>query len=159
MYKYLIFEILSALVGAIAIIFIFVWLWKKKHLHRVVRKPSLYIPVTLLIIAFFAGLISNRTYSPDFAMPMFMHSHAPGGISPAIPFRKIIEFFKNEDRFEKIKDIGADPNAVPAEAQKPDADGIVRISMTTREVISEIAPEYILIIGHLITKFPVLCSV
>lgn len=49
----------------------------------------------------FAGLLANRTYTPSFAMPAFMHSHAPGGLPAYIPFGKIIEFFRFENRFEK----------------------------------------------------------
>ncbi|MBP7670731.1 multicopper oxidase domain-containing protein [Candidatus Gracilibacteria bacterium] len=69
-----------------------------------------------------------------------MHSHAPGGLPASIPFAKIIEFFNTQNDFEKVADIGANPNSVPATAQLPDADGLVRISLTAQEVIAEIAP-------------------
>lgn len=140
MFKYLIFEIISALVGIVAFIMIIRYVWQKKHIHRLFEQKWLYIPVILIVIAFFAGLIANKTYPPDFAMPVFMHSHAPGGLPPSIPFAKIIDFFRYENRFEKVADIGADPTNIPSEPQKPDADGIVRISLTAQEVISEIAP-------------------
>lgn len=140
MYTYLIFELLSAIVGTIAVIIIVVYLWKNKILHPILKNKWFYGPLFLLVVAFFSGMISNKTYPPDFAMPMFMHSHAPGGVPPAIPFSKIIEFLKYGNRFEKVADIGRDPNEVPSEPQKPDADGIVRIHLTTKEVISEVAP-------------------
>ena len=140
MYTYLIFELLSAIVGTIAVIIIIVYLWKNKILHPILKNKWFYGPLFLLVVAFFSGMISNKTYPPDFAMPMFMHSHAPGGVPPAIPFSKIIEFLKYGNRFEKVADIGRDPNEVPSEPQKPDADGIVRIHLTTKEVISEVAP-------------------
>ncbi|MBP6858102.1 MAG: nitrite reductase, copper-containing [Candidatus Pacebacteria bacterium] len=73
-------------------------------------------------------------------MPGFMHSHAPGKLAASIPFSKIFEFFRYENRFERVTDIGANPNLVPSEAQAPDADGIVRISLVAQEVISEISP-------------------
>ncbi len=137
---YLIFEILSGIFGAIALIVLIVHLVKKPVIRDIVKKPGIYVPVILFVVAIFAGLISNRTYAPDFAMPAFMHSHAPGGLPPSIPFAKIVDFFRHKDRFEKIADIGADPTRVPAQAQTPESDGIVRISLTAKEVISEISP-------------------
>lgn len=140
MLKYIIFEIISAVVGIIAIILIIIQFYKYAHLFNFLKKKTVIIPVILLFIAFFTGLISNKTYAPDFAMPLFTHSHAPGGLAPSIPFSGIFNFFRYENRFEKVVDIGADPNIVPPYAQQPDADGIVRIFLHTQEVISEIAP-------------------
>ena len=140
MYNYLILESLSAIIGGIAILIIVIYLWKNKILHPILKNKWFYIPLILLVIAFFSGMFANKTYSPHFAMPTFMYSHAPGSISPAIPFPKILDFFKNYDRFEKVQDIGADPNAVPNEAQKPGADGIIHINLVAKEVIGEIAP-------------------
>lgn len=140
MFTYLIFEILSAIIGVIALVVLAVHLAKRPATHSTLKRRGIYIPIILFIIAFFTGLLSNRTYSPDFAMPMFMHSHAPGGLPPAIPFSKILDFFVHEGDFEEVSDIGADPNLVPSEPQLPDADGVVRISLRAQEVISQIAP-------------------
>lgn len=100
----------------------------------------MYIPIILFIFALFGGLIANRTYPPNFAMPPFMHSHAPGGVSASLPFLNVIKFFIHKDDFARVEDIGADPSVVPHEPKSPDADGIVRIHLTAQEVISEIAP-------------------
>lgn len=140
MFKYLIFEMLSAIAGIIALTILFIHLAKKPRIHNVIKQRGIYIPIILFCVALFTGLISNRTYAPDFAMPMFMHSHAPGGVNPAIPFNKILEFFMYEKNFEKIANISADPTSVPIEPQAPDADGIVRINLRAQEVISEMAP-------------------
>lgn len=141
MLAYLMLEIISALVGAVALIFLFIHLLRQPAARKIVKRKGIYIPVILFIIAFFVGFLANKTYPPNFAMPAFMHSHAPGGVNAAIPFGKIIEFIQNRDRFEKIADISADPNAVPQKAQAPDADGIVRIHLTAKEIISQIAPD------------------
>jgi len=133
-------ELIAAVIGGIAIIFILVQLQKKTQFLRFFKRKAVLIPVILFVIAFFAGLLANRTYPPTFAMPAFMHSHAPGGVPASIPFNKILDFFLYENKFERVADIGADPNAVPSEPQKPDADGIVRIHMDVKEVIGEIAP-------------------
>lgn len=140
MLTYIILEIISALVGALVIILILIQAYNYAHLFNFLKKKAVFIPLILLIISFFSGLLANRSYPPDFAMPLFTHSMAPGGMAPSIPFAKIIDFFRYENRFEKIVDIGRDPNSVPKEDQKPDADGIVRISLRAQEVISEVAP-------------------
>ena len=140
MLKYIIFEIISAVVGIVAIVIILVQLYKYTRLFDFLKRKIVFISLIFLIMAFSAGLLSDKTYPPDFAMPLFIHSNAPGGVPPSLPFSSIINFLKNINRFEKVADIGADPNAVPTEAKKPDADGIVRISLTAKEVISEIAP-------------------
>ncbi len=139
MLKYIIFEIISAVVGVVAIIIILVQVYKSAHLFKFFKKKIVFIPLLLFVVAFFTGLLANRTYPPDFAMPAFTHSHAPGGLAPSIPFSKIINFFVHESKFEKVADIGADPNAVP-EVTAPDHDGVVRIKLVAKEVISEVAP-------------------
>ncbi len=140
MLNYIIFEIISTLVGIIAIFLILIQLYKYAHLFNFIKNKKVFIPIILLIISFTTGLLSNRTYPPQFAMPTWMHSYAPGGLPPSIPFSKIIEFFKYEKRFEKITDIGRDMENIPLETQKPEKDGMVHISLTVKEVISEVSP-------------------
>lgn len=140
MFKYLIFEILSALVGIVAIVIIIVHLIPKKSWQNLKHK-HVYIPVIIFLIVFFSGWLANKTYPPHFAMPAFMMSHAPGAMPASIPFGKIMEFIGHQGNFEKVADIGADPNAVPLSPKTPDTDGVVRISMTAREVISEIGKD------------------
>lgn len=139
MLTYMLLELLAAIVGGIAIIFILVQLQKRTHFLRFFKQRAVLIPTILFVVAFFAGLLANRTYPPTFAMPAFMHSHAPGGVPASIPFNKILDFFLYENKFERVADIGADPTAVPTEPQKPDADGIVRIHLDVKEVVAEIS--------------------
>ncbi len=140
MLTYLILEALAALVGASAFAVILYVFWKKKGVQFFAQRRWLYIPVMLFFVAVALGFFANRTYPPDFAMPVFMHSHAPGGLPPSIPFAGIIDFFRFKNRFEKVDTIGQDPNSVPSEPTAPDADGVVRIALTTKEVIAEVAP-------------------
>jgi nitrite reductase (NO-forming) len=140
MFMYIIFEIIAAVVGIAALVVIVVHVVKKPALFAVVKKKGVYIPAGLLLVALVAGLVANRTYPPNFAMPAFMHSHAPGGVPASIPFRGIVEFFAFNKRFDRVQNIGANPASVPAEPLAPDADGIVRISLRAQEVIGEIAP-------------------
>ncbi len=140
MLTYMLLELVSAVVGAVAVIFILYQLQKRTHFMRFFKHKMVLIPLCLFVVAFFVGLIANRTYPPTFAMPAFMHSHAPGGVPASIPFNKILDFFLYENKFERVADIGADPTAVPTEPQKPDADGVVRIHLDVKEVIAEISP-------------------
>ena len=140
MFTFLILEILSAVIGVATLGILIVNLLRYKSIRTTIKERGIYIPIILIVIAFFSSLIFNKTYPPDFAMPPFMMSHAPGGMSASIPFGKIIEFFKYRNRFERVADIGANPNLVPESPQTPDADGTVRISLTAQEVIGEIAP-------------------
>lgn len=140
MFTYLILEIISALVGFTATIFLIIYLIKKPSIYKIIKQQGFYVPIIIFLVAMFIGFISNKTYAPNFAMPPFMHSHAPGDMPASIPLHKALEFLINIQNFEKVEDIGASPNSVPSEAQKPDSDGIIRIKLTAQEVISEIAP-------------------
>lgn len=140
MLYYLLLEAVAALIGIIAIIIIVRVLQKRFGLFTVFKSKTILVPLGILVLAFFLGLFANKTYPPNFAMPAFMHSHAPGGVPASIPFNKILDFFLYENKFERVADIGADPTDVPSLPQTPEADGIVRMHLTAKEVIAEIAP-------------------
>lgn len=140
MFIYLIFELSAWVIGLVAFVVLFLRLAKYTSIHTLIKRRGVYIPAIFFMLALFAGLLANRTYPPNFAIPPFMHSHAPGGISAALPFGKIIQFFFHKNSFAPIKDIGTDPNMAPREPQAPDADDVVRIRLIAQEVVSEIAP-------------------
>lgn len=140
MLTYLILEAITSTTAIVAAIIFLLHLWKNKIFHKIFAQKGIYIPLILAVISSGAWFLSNKTYPPQFAMPVWMHSHAPGGIPASIPFGKIIEFFKDEGNFERIKDIGADATVLPSVPKASDADGVVRIAITVNEVISEIAP-------------------
>ncbi len=140
MFTYLIFEMIAGIVGVIAVILIIVHIVKNKNVKNFIKQKIIYVPIILFVVAFFSGLIANRTYPPNFAMPAFMHSHAPGGVPASIPFNKIIDFLIHKNKFVNVSDISTDPSSAPKVAQKADADGVVRISLVAKEVVSEIAP-------------------
>lgn len=140
MLKFLILEAITSIIAISALIVFFVHLWKNKIIHSIVKNKGIYVPLILAVIATSGWYLSNKTYAPAFAMPMWMQSHSPGGISAAVPFSKIIQFFKQENKFERVEDVGADFENIPTVPQSPDSDGIVRIALTAQEVISEISP-------------------
>ncbi len=140
MLTYLILEVVTFTATIVAIFIFLLHLWKNRIIHNIFKHKGIYIPFILSLCSVGAWFLSNVTYAPHFAMPLWMNSHTPDRIPTSIPFGKIIEFFKEQKNFERIKDIGADTNLVPQEAKTPDADGVVRFSLTAQEVISEIAP-------------------
>jgi nitrite reductase (NO-forming) len=82
---------------------------------------------------------ADKTYSPHFAMPAYMHVYHPGGALPNLPFANVLTFIRSFKNFEFVEDIGADPNAVPPPITRTTTE-VVRMHLTTQEVISEIAP-------------------
>lgn len=109
-------------------------------LRIIYRLHSKILAVTLGIIVI-GGLLymwADKTYSPHFAMPAFMHVYHPGGVLPDLPLKNVTVFMKNFNKFERIHDIGADPNDVPAPITR-DWNETVKISLTAQEVIAEIA--------------------
>lgn len=140
MYVYLILQTLAWIVGLAGLTLLIWRIATHAAIHRVTKGLKLFLPLCAVLIALVAGLLAYRTYPPHFAMPAFMRSHAPGNMSAALPLVKIFAFFFHQEAFAQIADIGADPSGVPQEPQLPDVDGIVRISLRTQEVISEVAP-------------------
>jgi nitrite reductase (NO-forming) len=139
MYTYIIPEIIAWIAGTIAILVFIEHIVRRKPVHDFLKRAWVWIPLTVMTLSIFLGMLSNRTYPPGFAMPMFMHSMAPGGIPPTLPFANVINFFKNESHFERVADIGRDPNDVPPMITRTSPTE-VRINLTVREVISEVAP-------------------
>jgi len=85
------------------------------------------------------GIYSNETYAPDFAMPAFMHTMNPGNASASLPYINIVNFFMNMSKFDQVLDIGANPNDVPPPITRKENE-LVKIHLTAKEVISQIAP-------------------
>jgi len=63
-FKYLVFEAIAALVGVVALISLIIHLLRWPG-ARFLKEKGIYIPVILFTLAFFTGLIANRTYPPD----------------------------------------------------------------------------------------------
>lgn len=139
MYTYLIFEIIAWVAGVIACVVFVEHLIKRKSVHIFFKRKWVWVPLVVLLLAIFVGKISNETYAPGFAMPPFMHSMAPGGMPPILPLANVVNFFKNESHFEKVKDIGRDPNDVPSATERSTSTE-VKIDLRVKEVLSEVAP-------------------
>jgi len=139
MYTYTIFSVLSWTVVALATLVLIVRLARSSAFKEVFWHRYLIIPFLVIVIASISGAYSYKTYTPDFAMPPFMHTMAPGGLAPYLPLKNVLKFFQSVSNFEHIADIGADYNAVPAPITRT-TPKTVEILLTAKEVISEVAP-------------------
>lgn len=121
------------LVAAAALFYIIRVVWR---LHS---KP---LAIALAVIVFGGGLYvwGNETHSPHFAMPAFMHTYHPGEHRPDLPFSNVMKFFAAYDDFEKVEDIGADPNDVPSPITRKHSE-TVEVYLETKEVIAEVADD------------------
>ncbi len=140
MYKYLILQALSA--AAMAFI-VAIFTWRSKTVRKVLKRYRKWLFASKLnwiltsILVLSAGVYFHSThpYPINFAMPPHMQSVAPGQKPPSIPILNLFEFVGTD--FEKVDNIGADPNAVPHEIEY-DRDGVVRFDLTAQEVIGDV---------------------
>ncbi len=119
------------LAGFAAAIFLFIVLRK----HYTLR-------TTLVVGAFFIGMMLFFWFPvgvpQDLQYPFGLKTYGPSA-GPALPLGNVFSFFSHLSSFERVADISRDPQDVP-KRMLPDSDGIVRITLVTKEVISEIAP-------------------
>lgn len=111
------------------------------YLTRVIwRLHSRPMAIAMMVFIFGGALYvwGNETFAPRLAMPAFMHSYYPGEHRPDLPLTNVLKFFAAYDDFEKVEDIGADPNDVPPPIDR-DHSETVDIYLETKEVISEVA--------------------
>lgn len=141
LYTYTIFYVLSWAVGIVALVVLVVRLARSTSFKEMFTHRHLVVPFVIFIIAVLAGIYSYKTYLPDFAIPPFMITMAPGGgPAPYLPLKNIIRYFATQSQFERIADIGADPNAVPPPITRTEP-ATVEFRLTSKEVIAEVAPD------------------
>jgi nitrite reductase (NO-forming) len=139
MLYYLTLEIVAIITGLIALVFLITHTVKLKSVKKALAHTYVAVPLVVMLVSLGLVVYADKTYPPNFAMPAFMHSHAPGGVNPDLPFSSVINFFVNKNRFKQVQDISRDPSDVPAPLTR-DAT-TTEIKMTVREVLSEIAPD------------------
>lgn len=96
--------------------------------------------ITLALLAVFLG-VSLYFYVPvglpsAFEYPFFLKTFGPAE-GPVLPFKNVWNFISNFSAFERVDDIARNPNdtgALSAEGE------IVKINLTAKEVIGEMAP-------------------
>lgn len=118
------------IIGAIAV-FMFLIL---RRLHCM--KDALLLFFVLFGIFLFSflpqGLPSTLQY------PFSTSTFGPGD-GPVLPFKNVLGFFGNIDKFERIENIAQNPTAIPAPITRKEPS-TVKVTLEAKEVISEIAP-------------------
>ncbi len=119
------------LAGLAAVIFLFIVLRK---LHS--------LKTTLILGAFFVGAMLFFWFPvgvpQNLAYPFGITTYGPAD-GPTLPLKNVFTFFSHLDSFERVKDIARDPLDVPP-ALSASSSRTVDIHMTSKEVLSEIAP-------------------
>ncbi len=139
MLLYIIIGLVSFVLGVTAFIFFIIHVIRFRSIKQSLKKKSVWLPLLFFILFFVIGYLSDKTSSPHFAMPPFMHTQAPGGVNPDLPFIAVISFFKNYNRFERVDDISQSPDSVPPAIGNRNQQEVT-IKMKTKEVISEVSP-------------------
>jgi nitrite reductase (NO-forming) len=98
-----------------------------------------WIGVGLFAIGLLFVVLGDQSYKVHFAMPPNLHSQAPDKNPPSLPVFNALDFIHRSGDFERVKDISADPNAVPAPITRTNSE-LVKLHLTAKEVISEVAP-------------------
>jgi nitrite reductase (NO-forming) len=97
--------------------------------------------ITAALVAIFIG-VSIAFYIPngvpkELSIPLSLRSFGPGE-GPVLPFENVFHFFQKFNGFERVSDISRDPTDVPKTVAYAE-DGVVEVSLTTKEVIAEMA--------------------
>lgn len=142
MYRYLIIEILGWLLLAGGLLLI-AWKlglfgWLRRKIRRPKKLRNIWLGLAACGLALLLIWYGNHPYPLHFAMPPTMHSMTADKNPPSLPLLNLFEFLTRSNQFEKVADIGADPNAVPPPIKRTQP-ALVKLSLTTKEVISEVA--------------------
>lgn len=139
MYFYIILEILAIFVGGVSLFMFARMLWVMLPLERFSFEKKIIYSLAGILLSGMVGLYAVKTIAPSIAMPPWMHTYAPGGFQPDLPLLNAGQFFWSASKFARIADIGANPNIVPPATNRA-SSSVVKMHVTTREVISEVAP-------------------
>jgi nitrite reductase (NO-forming) len=110
-------------------------------LYLILRKLHSRMLTVVLLVVFLGASLSF--YVPNglphaFEYPFFLKTYGPA-TGPVLPFKNVWEFFTHFDRFERVADIARDPAEIPPPITRTQPEK-VHIDITSKEVISEMAP-------------------
>lgn len=111
---------------------------RRDVVHFAEHKSYLSIAVVGFLGLTMVG-VGLQNYPIHTAVPLKMHAVSPDANPPSLPFVSAIDFALKSRNFTKVKDIGADPNVVPAPISRA-GNQTVTFNLTAKEVIAEVAP-------------------
>ncbi len=139
MYTFLIIHLFAWMFGVVALCLILYRLLQIRSVKKIFSDSVIKWSFAILVGTIILGTLGARTYPPQFAMPPWMHSFAPHRIGPEIPLTNVFAFLWNHKRFTFVKDIAANPNAVPSPIRsRPPKE--ISIDLTAKEVVAEVVP-------------------
>lgn len=97
--------------------------------------------ITAALVVMFIG-VSLAFYVPNglpkaFEYPFSLRTFGPAE-GPVLPFGNVVNFLRKFSSFERVETIARDPNDVPQTVTR-DAEGIVHVNITAKEVVGEMA--------------------
>lgn len=139
MYLSLIVQALAAAVSLAAAWFLLRGLFLlRKRSDRVVRR-TIDAGAALLAVGAVAYALSGISYPLRFAMPPTMQAMTMDSKPASLPLLSALSFLMHSGSFERVADIGRDPNDVPPPTGRTERT-TVNISIAAKEVIAEVAP-------------------
>ncbi|MBT5808270.1 multicopper oxidase domain-containing protein [Candidatus Uhrbacteria bacterium] len=138
MFTYLLFNLLGLVLGLVAAVLLIVGLLyirkraQKKERHMI-DAATLLIAISVVVVFFSQGV-----YPIHFALPPMMQAMTHDKTPASLPLFASIDFLLNQDDFERVENIGRDPNDVPAPIGDREPETI-EINVVAKEVISEIS--------------------
>lgn len=139
MYSQFILQFLAGIAALIAAILIFKGLALiRKKADRPTR-ITIDTGVAVLALAAIIFAASGVPYPLHFAMPPTLQAMTHDKKPASLPLLAALEFLSKKDRFEKVQDIGRDPNDVPPPTERTEPK-TVKIAVLAKEVIAEVTP-------------------
>jgi nitrite reductase (NO-forming) len=139
MYSYLILQLIGSVITIVAALLVLKGFFLIRKSFDSSTRRTIDASVVFLAMAALVFLAAGIPYPLHFAMPPTMQAMTHDRKPSSLPIPAMFEFFSKSGRFEKVADIGRDPNAVPPSVGKrlPET---VKLAIEAKEVISEVAP-------------------
>ncbi|MEK7653892.1 MAG: copper-containing nitrite reductase [Patescibacteria group bacterium] len=90
------------------------------------------------VVGLVAIMFGPKIFPKAFEYPAFLTTFGPSD-GPALPFKSAFAFLKNFSKMEKVENIARNPNDIPPPIERTYPEK-VKINLTTKEVIAEVAP-------------------
>lgn len=132
LFSYLFSQGFGFIILSIALALFVIW-----SINNLTSRKSILLLSLLFIGWIFFGLLPMGNFDLR-SYPFSMTTYGPGD-GPVLPLKNMLTFFQQVNQLERVPNIARDPNEVPPPIDR-DEPAIVELSLTTKEVVAEIAP-------------------
>lgn len=140
MLSYILTSLFGVIIAFVAISLIIVGLLIIRRRAKNREKHFIDLGAGLLIISLFIIVIAQGTYPLHFALPPMMQAMSHDQKPASLPVLSSLKFLFNRNAIDRVEDIGRNPNDVPPALERGESE-TVRIHITAKEVLSEVADE------------------